>query len=376
MEEMMQIKKTIALTILASGAILLNGFFGGKKLPESQRLTGNSKVNMRSANTYKGINEYEKALEKYKEVVEEKPQFIEALTNIGDIYFHFAEERPDKANEMYTEAFYHFERAVEAYNEISVDGELTELKTLADDAELKRRASWARLFNHAQENIKQQKLDDAIKEFSELKKITPDSTNIYIMLASIWQTKNDHNKAAEYFEEITKMDPNDTVSRKNLAQHYLQNKKYDEAIDWYEKVIGLEPNNTENYWNLAQVYIEYDNHKKALECFENIYTIDNEDTDAVINAGNFAYNLKMLDKAVKYYKIAIENNPEDTDTILYLLYVLNSQEQYEEMIKYGEMLYNADNTSKDAVQFIILAASKTNNSSLQKKYVDILNRMQ
>lgn len=367
----------ICLTALLLGLFLLTGCSSGRALPESQRIVGQARVNMRSGNTYLNYEEFGLALERFLEVLDENPEYIEALTKAADIYFFYAENQPEKAIEYYTESFEYYERAIEAYNKIKKEGNFPDIKEMVDDAMLKRRAAWARIFNAGQEIFGQGKTDEALELFYHISEMTPDSTNVYIMIATIYQTEDDHEQAADYFKRIATIDNTDTVSRNNLALHYFNNQNHAEAIRWYKEITEIEPDNPETFYNIGFVYLNMENHgEEALESFEKAYEIDNQFVDAAINVGFTAFDLQKYDKAIQYFQYILEAEPENTDVIIYSIYAFDQTERYEEMLTYAKQLYELDKQSAEAVQFIISAAYRLSRTDLTRKYLEILEGLE
>jgi|SRR5690554_1536063 len=365
------------LMLVLFGLLVLNGCSSGASLPDSQRLVGQARVNMRSGNTYMTYEEYDLALERYLEVLDENPEYIEALKNIGDIYFFYAETTPAQADEYYFQSYHYYDQAIESYDKIQEEGNYPQFKEIIEDADLKRRGAWARLFNVGQDLFTEGMINESLEHFFDLSDLTPDSTNVFVMIATIYQTQGEDDRAADFFEHIAEIDPQDTVSRNNLALYHFNNQNYVEAISWYEELIEIDPNDPEVYYNIGFVYMNMEGgENQALEAFETAYELDNTFLDAVINAGFTAFNLMRYDKAVEYFKEVLEVTPDDQEVTLYLLYAFEHEGNYEEMLEYAQHLYQLDNQSIEAVQFIILAAHRLERTDLQNEYLEILNQLE
>jgi len=220
-------------------------------------------------------------------------------------------------------------------------------------------------------------INESLEHFFDLSDLTPDSTNVFVMIATIYQTQGEDDRAADFFEHIAEIDPQDTVSRNNLALYHFNNQNYEEAISWYEELIEIDPNDPEVYYNIGFVYMNMEGgENQALEAFETAYELDNTFLDAVINAGFTAFNLMRYDKAVEYFKEVLEVTPDDQEVTLYLLYAFEHEGNYEEMLEYAQHLYQLDNQSIEAVQFIILAAHRLERTDLQNEYLEILNQLE
>ncbi len=356
--------------------LTLLGCSGGKTVPESQRLDGPERVSLRSANIDLGNKLYDKALENYLSILESNSKHIEVLKKVADIHFMFAEEKPAEAILNYETAFNYYERTIAAYDEIKHLGNFPDLADMIKDAQLKRTACWARIFNIGQKEFTEGIPKSALETFYKLSEMTPDSTKIYVMLATIYQTEDEDEKAAEYFYKITEKDESDIISRKNLAAHYYNRQEYDKAINWYKEVVKIDQDDLDAYYMMGDVYIMMNEYDEALEAFEQVIAIDENSVDAIITAANICFNFDMTEKAIYYYKKAVELLPDSKDTILYLLYALNKAQNYEDMLVYGEKLHKLDSSNLEAVQFIVLAAQNLNNKEMLDKYLKILQSMQ
>ena len=369
------LKKITPIIAVMSILVLFSACSSGGGLPESQRLVGPSRMNMRSGNMYMNIQEFDNALERYLEVVKENPENIEALKIIGDIFFHYAEENPSKAKEYYTDAHIYYGRAIAAYIEIKELGRFPNLKDRVDDAQLRKMACWARLFNLGQRLYSEESYDIAIQSFYDLAELAPDSTKTYIMIATIHQIQDNNEKAAEYYYRIANQDDKDIISRTNLAAYYFNMGNYAEALQWYNELIRVAPDDPENHYMKGIVLMNMELLEDALQAFEAAHRVDPEFTDAVINAGMIAYSLNDTAKTIKYYRLAHELEPEVQEWLIYLLHSLNVAEQYEELMKYGMILYELDNTSIDAVSAVYIAATQLGQTEVERRFLNILQRL-
>lgn len=357
--------------------MIMFGCGAGRDLPDSQRLLGDARVNMRSGNTYMNYEEFDLALERYLDVIEDYPEHIEALKKAGDIYFHYAETQPGMADEYYKTAYNYYDRAIESFEKIQQEGDFPQFMEDVQDARIKKTAAWARLFNIGQDRFAQEQPDAALEIFYNLADLTPDSTNTYIMIASIYQAQDEADEAASYFETIAEIDETDLVSRRNLAAYHFARQNYEESLTWYEEITDIVPEDPDTYYMKGIVYMNMeDKAEEALSAFEQAYELDNDFIDAAINAANLAFNLQDFDKTSKYFKIVHEAEPENQEVLLYLLYALNYQENYEDMLEYGKKLYELDNQSVEAVQFIVLAATRLDKPEIQSEYLEILNELE
>ncbi len=373
----MQNKLVLPLFVLLSVTILLyTGCSAGGVLPESQRLTGESRMQMRSGDTYLRSEVYDRALEQYLYIIEDNPNNLEALKKAADIYFFLAEQEPGRAREYYSKAYDHYLRVKESYDGIEEPGVFPILDEIVEDSKLKKRACWARLFNIGQNYFAENHVEPALETFYELIEFAPDSTKTYIMIASIYQAQDDAEQANDYFLEIARMDKEDTISRSNLASFYFENQDFEQSLRWTKELIELEHELANNYFFKGVIHSNLEQYEDAISAFEKSYENDEAYIDALVTAADLSFNLEMYENAIDNYKTAIEKGHDEKDIYAFLLYSLLNLERYEEMLKYGLNWYELDKTNLDAVHFIMLAANRTNNVDIQREFAPILEELE
>lgn len=343
-------------------------------LPESQRISGDARINMRSANIYWNQQDFHRALELYKQVVAEYPENIEALKRISDIYFYLGENEPQKEAEHYQSSMNYNHKILEAYESLSESTRA--IDEIVVDARLKIRAAWARLFQRGQDIFGAGDFDSSLELFYDLAEATPDSTNIYIMIASIHQQKEDPDKAAEYFTRIAEIDETDTVSRRNLASYYFAQENYEQALKWFDSLSELEPEIADYYFNIGIIHNLLNNHDQAIENFIETYRLDPEFTEAAFSAAGIAYNeLNDYERSQDIYKMILDHDESNIDALMFLCYSLNMSSKYEELLEYAKLWYELDKTSEEAVQFVLVAANRLNKTDVIHKYLTILDEL-
>lgn len=370
-----RITTSLIMVLMIGLLILPAGCSTGDALPDSQRLSGLSRTSMRSANTYFVRELYDNALENYLGVIEDNPYNIEALTKAGDIYFYYAENQPARAREFYKKSYSMFDRAINAYNDIAHLGDFEAFKEMAENAKLKRTASWGRLFIAGQNLYAEERVEEALNSFYELAEMTPDSTKTYIMIATIHQRQGDFEKAKEYFYQISELDETDTASRTNIAVYYTQEQDYEKAHKWYDDLIKIEPDNPVHYFNKAEVYNLMEEYERSIAYFEKSYQIDNSFVDGLINAATIAFNTDELTKAIELYKKAIEEEPELGELYQYLLFALGRSEDFETVLEYALKWFELDETNRDAVEWVMAGAQRTGDNETLAKFSAILQEL-
>jgi len=118
----------------------------------------------------------------------------------------------------------------------------------------------------------QNKLDEALKYYNEALLNDPNSSEIKIQIAGIYNDKKEYDKAINILQEVIKDDPNNIDALKELARNYhdkayisKDDKLYLLSIDALEKARKLNELDSSISLNLARLYLMTNNTDKAIE---------------------------------------------------------------------------------------------------------------
>ena len=196
------------------------------------------------------------------------------------------------------------------------------------------------------------KLDEAAKELESLLREDPQNVQGRYLLALIYTTKKEYDKAAKEYEKIltslSKADPQNIEIYGFLAQLYYSQKKYDKAIQEFETVLSLNPTeNADLVYLLGSLYLEVKNRDKALELFLRALKID-PNHDETLNSLGYLYaeDGTRLDEALKFVQRAVEISPTNGAYLDSLGWVYFKKGDYTKALEY---LTRADSLLKDPV---------------------------
>ncbi len=341
---------------------------------KTQRLKGKARVAHRSGQLYLKEEVYDKALEQYLIVINEDPTHVESIKNVADLYFLFSEQDEAKQKEYMETAHEYYVKTVDTILSISDWDKYDNFETILNDAKLKMRSIWVRIFKTGQDYFSESEYDKAINIFKELLVLAPDSVQSYQMLAVIADRQGDKEKAIEYSLKILEINPNNTQILINLAIESEEAGDFNKALEFYNKFAELEPQNSEVYMNMAIVYYKLDNYEKAMEYNEKAFELDPQNIDAIANAASFAQRLQNDQKAISLLKklIEVERTPQNIEI---LCYTYARTEQWTELIKYAQMWHELDSKAIGAVDLIILGAHQSGNTELRSKYQAIRSKL-
>jgi len=381
--------KTLKKMLVIIGIISI---FGTSLLAVSQELSAQGKKNLRSANMHLGGKRYEKALPLYEEVLTENPDQIDALNNLAAIYYDNDKDYP-KARGYFIRLINAINSVFAEYEELKLTNEKAaakyfkthikkpKLEKKLEDSEKFRDACIVQMVNSGKLKIKSEEFEEAIKIFSGITEIVPDSTVSYRLIAFCYEKLEDTENARKYFIKTSELDPEDTFVKSQIAAIYFEQENYIESGNWYLETAKYDAENPDNYYNAGLAYMKADNDSLSYDAFKKALEFDPENDNILVTLSNIAFTLKDNQASTMYLQKAVDvdvadetvDNPMYVTTLCYKLYGLK---KYEDLITYAEIWYGLDNSSAEAVQMLYNASKEINNKELMDKYNKIYQDMQ
>ncbi len=196
------------------------------------------------------------------------------------------------------------------------------------------------------------KLEQASKELNVLLKEDPQNVQGRYLLALIYTTKKDYDKASKEYEKIltslSDADPQNVEIYGYLGQLYYSQKEYAKAILQFEKVLALDPTeNADLVYLVGSLYLEVKNKAKALELFDRALKI-NPDHDEALNSLGYLYaeDGTRLDEALTLVERAVQLAPKNGAYLDSLGWIYFKKGDSAKAIEY---LNKADSLLKDPV---------------------------
>ncbi|MEK7433935.1 MAG: tetratricopeptide repeat protein, partial [Cyanobacteriota bacterium] len=158
--------------------------------------------------------------------------------------------------------------------------------------------SIASLYNAKEEYEK------AIEFYNKSISINPNFYNAYNNLGNVYKAKEEYDKAIEYHKKALELSPNSYISYNGLGNVYYSKKEYDKAIEYHKKALELSPDNYLFYNNLGDVYKAKKEYDKAIEFYNKSISINPNFEYTYNGLGDVYYSKKEYDKAIEYHKKA------------------------------------------------------------------------
>ena len=173
----------------------------------------------------------------------------------------------------------------------------------------------------------------------------------HYLLALIYSTEGDYEKAAQEYELILKnfshTEPENIQIYGYLGQLYYSQRKYDQAIEQFEKILLLEPDNADILYLLGSLYLDIKEEKKAMDLLRKSIQI-NPQQDGSLNslAYTFAEKGENLREAMDLVTRALEIDPDNGAYLDTLGWIYFQEEKYDKAL---EILKRADQNFKDPI---------------------------
>ena len=196
--------------------------------------------------------------------------------------------------------------------------------------------------------ILKEKFDDALKTLEKLMALDPDNTDLYLMLAAVYEAQEKYDQAINAVKEGIKRDEKNVSLRFRLgvlldkagqkeaclqemrqlleidpdnadALNYIgytyaeQGVRLDEALFLIQKALKLKPDSGYIIDSLGWVYFQMGQYEKALRTLLKAVTLTGEDPTIYEHLGDASLKLEKYKKALQYYEKALSlEHPEES----------------------------------------------------------------
>jgi len=338
-----------------------------------QKLTPQGNVDFKTAQVYYAQQNVEKAEEYYAKVLADNPDHALSMRRMADINLHKGENNPTNGVQYNKTAFELYDKAIKTYESWQnlTDDERMDVR----DMNKRRDSAWVRVFTAGERAYTQGNTMEAKEIFELASSLDPARPQPMIRLKDIYQKDlNDPARAEQILLQLVEKDPTNLPYLLETGAFYFNQENFAQAAVYFERAKTVAPSDINNLLNLSFAYYELENYDKAMEITQLALNLEPNNIDIIDNAKNIAYQKEDHALAVQYLEQLIERRYREEDFTL-ITYLLNEQEDYAKLITYAKKWYDWDDSSRFAVQYIIFAAQKTGDATLQKTYSDILKAM-
>ena len=165
-------------------------------------------------------------------------------------------------------------------------------------------------FRQAHKFLAEQKTDEALKEFQETVRLSPDSTLAVFWLGKVYLLRKDRDQAEKYFKKILEMDPQNYHAMAMLGRLYsLDRDKLDQAESYLKQALDYSPENLDAHFDLARIYARKGERDKATQEFRFLFNQEGEFFIYHFELGRILEAWGNKDGALREYRRAHLLNP-------------------------------------------------------------------
>lgn len=125
----------------------------------------------------------------------------------------------------------------------------------------------------------------ALELFSQVVKISPNSSDAWLMIGQTQFALGDYPAAINAFIETARLEPNKADALYYIGLSYVKQERYSDAINYFRRVLVVFPNSSEVYVEMGNAYFYSNNSGNAIESYKQAIRISPNDVGANYNLG-------------------------------------------------------------------------------------------
>lgn len=199
----------------------------------------------------------------------------------------------------------------------------------------------------AQQYLLDDDISGAIREYQEAAKFDPNSADLQIELAILYQQHGELTKALTHVEKALKIDPKNQEAHFLLGGLHVGLNQLREAIDSYERVLVLNPESREARLFLATLYAQQRRFPQAINAIQGILKRDPDLAVGHYYLGRFYLEMNQLAKAKKELDLTLAKDPDFLPAKFDLAQVLEQEKKYSQALAiYRDVLHKQPSSSR------------------------------
>ncbi|MBM4285406.1 MAG: tetratricopeptide repeat protein [Deltaproteobacteria bacterium] len=180
----------------------------------------------------------------------------------------------------------------------------------------------------AQQHLLHDDLEAAAREYEEAVKLDPNSSQLELELAAVYQRQGDLTKALAHVEKALKLDPKNQDAHFLLAGLQVGLNKLKEAIAEYEHILVLDAENLEARLFLAALYAQQKRFPKAVRTIQEVLARKPQHLVAHYYLGRFYLEMNQVDRAKQSFNRVLSMDPQFIPAIFELAGAYEREKQY------------------------------------------------
>src|ERR1700677_932543 len=202
--------------------------------------SGDKKNIVKLAYLYFQEGRWDNAIEEYQKLLELDPEDINIHNMLGDVYVK--KNASDKAYEEYSKVVADLINHGQFEKVAPINRKIARLDKNQLSPEAQQKQSLIQLRMKADEALEENRIEDAIKAFSEILKLDSEDLIVGAQLAEL--------------EEKIGHIPDAVQQYMRLGESFLKSHLFKKALEMFKKVVAVDPQNMAAHLSLAQIYMK------------------------------------------------------------------------------------------------------------------------
>jgi tetratricopeptide (TPR) repeat protein len=242
---------------------------------------GDKKNIVKLAYLYFQEGRWDNAIEEYLKLLELDPEDINIHNMLGDVYVK--KNSSDKAYEEYSKVVGDLINHGQFEKVAPINKKIARLDRSQLTPEAQQKQSLIQLRMKADEALEENKIEEAIKAFSEILKLDSEDLIVGAQLAEL--------------EEKIGHIPDAVQQYMRLGESFLKSHLFKKALEMFKKVVAVDPQNMAAHLSLAQIYMKQGSESDAKKEYLNIaeQALAKDDFDGAFEYANKAVELKSIE---------------------------------------------------------------------------------
>jgi tetratricopeptide (TPR) repeat protein len=230
----------------------------------------------------------QKALELFKEAIEQDPKNVMAWNGLGSCQIGL--NRPDAAIDAYKQA----------------------IKINPDDDAMHYVLGnyYSKLGRHM----------EAIESYKEVVRIKPDFESAHFKLGVLYAQLGQLDEGKNAFEKVIRLNPDSAPAHFNVGLAYIKLGQYQDAIKAHKEVLRIDPGFAPAHHNLGVLYSKLGKSNSAIDAYKQAIRIDPDFAPAHFDLGSAFLQKGDKAAALDEYKILKGLDSEAADKLFELIY--------------------------------------------------------
>ncbi|QMS87841.1 tetratricopeptide repeat protein [Nostoc edaphicum CCNP1411] len=260
-----------------------------------------SQVFFRCGESYRSMEQYDKALQNFDRAIELYPQYLAAIANRGETY---------RLMERYEEALEDFNRAIE----------------------LNPQDEWA-IASRSLTHRSMERYEEALQDFNRAIELNPKYEWAIANRGFTYHLMKRYEEALEDFNRAIELNPKYewAIASRGLTHRSME--RYEEALEDFNRAIELDPKYDWAIANRGITYRSMERYEEAVQDFNRAIELDPQYEWAIANRGITYRSMERYEEAVQDFNRAIELDPQYEWAIAVRGLTHRSMERYEEALE-------------------------------------------